>query len=198
MRRPAVLFLFVASFALIACGGDEKTTSVTTTAEAGPTPHDPGAGAEGGPYGDLTASGIGPVEVGATQDEVEAEFGEPIETQDVDFGGGGGKAPQENWLYRFPTGDVTIKFDNRTGEFAAYDVYATDLETADGVKVGDSKSQLRKRYGDDLAESPLGLDSLVLSESNPGTAESPALTFALQGGKIFTISGGDVVQPAGE
>jgi hypothetical protein len=182
--------------AMLACGDDDETTTATTT--AGPTPHDPGVGAEGGPYGELTASGIGPIEVGASADEVEAQFGEPIETVEVDFGGGGGGAPQENWIYRFPKGDVTIKFDTKTGEFAAYDVYTTELATGDGIAVGDPESLVRKRYGDELAESPLGLDSLVLSESAPGTARPPALTFAVQGRKILAISGGEVVQPAGE
>jgi hypothetical protein len=197
VRRLPVLLAVLASFALIGCGGDDETTTTTTTS-AGPTPHDPGVGAEGGPFGELTASGIGPVEIGASQDELEAEFGEPIDTQGADFGAGGGKAPQENWVYRFPKGDVTIKFDTKTGEFAAYDAYTSDLETDDGIRVGDPESLLRKRYGDDLAKSPLGLDSLVLSQAKPGTAASPALTFSLQGGKIFTISGGETVQPAGE
>lgn len=91
---------------------------------------------------------------------------------------------------------MTIKFDNRSESFAAYDVYTTELATEDGIKVGDEEAVLRKRYGDKLAESPLGLDSLVLSEGEPGS--SPALTFALEGGKVMAISGGDVVQPAGE
>ena len=207
MRRLPAILAVLASIALVGCGDDDdetttatETTTTTTTAAGatGPTPHDPGIGAEGGPTGALTANGIGTVGVGATPDEVEAEFGEPIDTHGVDLGGGGGNAPQDNWVYRFPKGDVTIKFDTKSGEFAAYDVYTSDLETDDGIRVGDPESMLRKLYGNNLAESPLGLNTLVLSELAPGTAKSPALSFALQGGKIITISGGDVVQPAGE
>jgi hypothetical protein len=197
-RPVALIPVALASLALTACGGDDENNTATFPENPGPTPHDPGIGAEGGPSGALTAAGIGAVEVGATPDEVEAEFGEPIDTQGVDFGGGGGNAPQENWVYRFPKGDVTIKFDAKSGEFAGYDVYTSDLETDDGIKVGDPESLLRKRYGDDLAEGPIALGTLVLSESAPGTAESPALSFAIQGKQIFTISGGDVSQPAGE
>jgi hypothetical protein len=160
--------------------------------------HDPGVGAEGGPTGALTASGIGEVEVGAGEDEVESAFGEPIEVFDVDLGGGGGGAPQVNWVYRFTEGDVTIKFDTKDDTFVAYDVYTPELETEDGFKVGDPIAAVEERYGDDLAESPLGLDTLVLSESNPGSTDSPALSFAFQGKKINAISGGDAVQPAGE
>jgi hypothetical protein len=48
---------------------------------------------------------------------------------------------------------VTIKFDTRTADFAAYDVYTT---------------------------------------------EPPALTFAVEGERVAAISGGKVIQPAGE
>ena len=182
----------VAAAAVIGCGGEDEPT---TTEPSGPTPHDPGVGAEGGPRGELRAGGIGTVEVGASEDEVAEAFGEPIDKLEVDFGAGK-SAPQMNWIYRFSDGDVTIKFDNRSESFAAYDVYTTELATEDGIKVGDEEAVLRKRYGDRLAESPLGLDSLVLSEGEPGS--SPALTFALKGGKVMAISGGDIVQPAGE
>jgi len=203
--RPIPVIAAVAAtvLAIAGCGGDDETTTDTST-EAGPTTgisenlHDPGVGAEGGPAGELTASGIGEVEVGASEDEVEAAFGEPIEVFDVDLGGGGGGPPQVNWVYRFPAGDVTIKFDTEDDSFAAYDVYTPELETADGIKVGDPIADVEKRYGDDLADSPLGLDTLVLSESAPGTTESPVLGFAFQGKKITAISGGDAVQPAGE
>jgi hypothetical protein len=91
-----------------------------------------------------------------------------------------------------------LKFDTNTGELAAYDVYTTELETADGIRVGDPDSLLEKRYGEDLSGSPLGIHALVLSAKKPGTAESPALTFGIDGKNISVISGGEVIQPAGE
>ncbi len=195
MRRlPATVLALACALALAGCGGDDETTTSAITENV----HDPGAGAEGGPTGALTAEGIGEVEVGATEDEVEAAFGEPVDVVDVDLGGGGGGPPQVNWVYRFPEGDVTIKFDTEDDTFAAYDVHTPELETDDGFRVGDTDSELEKRYGDDLAGSPLGVHALVLSASKPGSAQSPALTFAIDGKKIIAISGGDVVQPAGE
>lgn len=202
VRSPSVLSAALASalaaLAIAACGGGDDTTAesaATSGAEA--NGHDPGAGAEGGPVGELTATGIGDVEIGATEDEVEAAFGEPIDVFSVDFGTGA-KAPQANWVYRFPGGDVTIKFDTDDDTVAAYDVHSPELETADGVKVGDPDSKLERLYGDELTGSPLGVHALVLSATKPGTAESPALTFAIDGKKISAISGGEVVQPAGE
>ena len=206
-RRPATLVVATAALAALAgCGGDDETTTATTSsteatgATSGITEnlHDPGEGAEGGPTGALTAEGIGEVEVGASEDDVTAAFGEPVETFEVDFGGGGGGAPQVNWIYRFTQGDVTVKFDTKDDTFAAYDVYTPELETEDGFKVGDPIADVQKEYGDDLAKSPLGLDTLVLSSAAPGTDKSPALSFAFQGKKITAIAGGDVVQPAGE
>lgn len=189
--------------ALAGCGGDDETTTEPTEATGATSGvysnlHDPGAGAEGGPTGALTAEGIGDVEVGAGEDEVREAFGEPVDAIDVDLGGGGGGPPQVNWVYRFTEGDVTIKFDAEDDTFAAYDVYTPELETGDGFKVGDPIADVEKRYGDDLAKSPLGLDTLVLSSTRPGTAKSPALGFAYQGKKVTAISGGAVVQPAGE
>ncbi len=135
--------------------------------------------------------------IGASEDEVTSAFGEPIMKEEVDFSASG-EAPQVNWVYRFSDGDVTIKFDTKTDEFAAYDAYTTELVTDDGIRVGDPLSQLEKRYGDALTGSPLGINALVLSSVKPGTTESPALTFALDGKTIQAISGGQVVQPAGE
>jgi hypothetical protein len=195
VSAPRTGFAAVAAALAVAviagCGGEDEITTV-------PNAHDPGAGAEGGPTGALTAEGIGEVEVGATEDEVRSAFGEPIDTIEVDLGAGGGEAPQVNWIYRFEEGDVTIKFDSRDDTFVQYDVYTPELETEDGFRVGDTDSDLEDRYGDDLAGSPLGVHSLVLSASKPGTAEPPALTFAIDGKKVIAISGGDVVQPAGE
>lgn len=197
VRQPPAhliaLFGALAVLLLAGCGGGESTTA-EPGADAG---HDPGVEAEGGPTGELTATGIGEVEIGASEDEVREAFGEPINVFDVDLGAGP-TAPQTNWIYRFPEGDVTIKFDNEDEAFAAYDVHTPALETADGIRVGDPDSELERRYGEDLTGSPLGIHALVLSASKPGTAESPALTFGIDGKTISVISGGEVIQPAGE
>jgi hypothetical protein len=203
VRSPLPIIALLAAVVLAGCGGDDEATTEADTSTGETTGvfsnmHDPGEGAEGGPSGTLAAEGIGELEVGASEDEVRAAFGEPVDEFEVDLGGGGGEAPQVNLIYRFAKGDVTIKIDTKDDTFAAYDVYTDELETADGIAVGDPIAEVRKTYGDDLAKSPLGLDSLVYSPSSPGRAESPALTFAYQGKKITAISGGDVVQPAGE
>lgn len=187
--RPVFAFVLAVAIAVFAgCGSDDETTTTTTTEAETPS----------GPTGALTAEGIGDVEVGSSEDEVRAAFGEPDETTDVDFSAGGGEAPQVNWTYRLSEGDVTIKFETKGDTVAAYDVQTPELETEDGFKVGDTDSELEERYGEDLTGSPLGIHALVLSASNPGTAQSPALTFGIDGKEIIAISGGEVVQPAGE
>ena len=103
-----------------------------------------------------------------------------------------------NWIYRFTQGDVTIKFDTKSDTFAAYDVYTPELETEDGFKVGDPIADVQERYGDDLAGARSGSTPSSSRAPKPGSTESPALTFAIDGKKITAISGGEVVQPAGE
>lgn len=147
-----------------------------------------------GPFGTLGTSSIGPVEIGMTFDEVRARFGEPDDTEEVNFGGG--PAPQVNWTWVVDSGTVDLKFATDTGELAAYQVDTPALSTASGYAVGGPVSPLVKQYGDQLTTSPIGGgNTLVLSENEPGS--HPALEFFAPEGLIVSISGG-FRQPAGE
>jgi hypothetical protein len=174
--------------------GDETTTVTTTvTAEKEPEPIKP---AQRAPTGAIGIRYFGPVTIGMTQDRVRVEFGRPDRTEEVNFGGG--DAPQTNWIWEVEGGTVTLKFDNATGTLAGYSTDSPEFESAPGVSVGDSIKPVEEEFADQLVEDPLGSGALVLSEGAPGS--SPALTFALErnGNRIVQISGGAVVQPAGE
>jgi len=174
--------------------GDETTTVTTTvTAEEEPKPIKP---AQRAPTGTIGIRYFGPISIGMPQDRVRMEFGRPDSTEEVNFGTG--EAPQTNWIWEVEGGTVTLKFDNSTGTLAGYSTDSPEFESAPGVSVGDSIKPVEEEFAGQLVEDPLGTGALVLSEGAPGS--SPALTFALErdGNRIVQISGGAVVQPAGE
>jgi hypothetical protein len=182
---------------LAACSAtEEETTTVTTTVTAGtePEPEPQPEPPEKGPYGVMGPRVFGPVNIGVNDNAVRAQFGMPDRTEDVNFGSG--DAPQTNWIWDVPGGTVTLKFDNAMGTLAAYSTTSPEFESSAGVSVGDSIEPVRESEGDRLVPSPLGTDAVVLSEGEPGTG--PALTFALRGQRIVEISGGALIQPAGE
>jgi hypothetical protein len=174
-------------------GDDTTTVTTTVTAEKEPEPIKP---AQRAPTGTIGIRYFGPVSIGMPQDRVRMEFGRPDRTEEVNFGTGG--SPQTNWIWEVEGGTVTLKFDNATGTLAGYSTDSPEFESAPGVSVGDSIEPVEQEFVDQLVEDPLGSGALVLSEGVPGT--SPALTFALErnGSRIVQISGGAVVQPAGE
>lgn len=179
------------------CGRqDDETTTVTTTVSTGD-----GTTTEQeqhrGPRGTVGIRIFGPVTIGMTEHVVRSKFGRPDKVTDVNFSGTS-EAPQTNWVWDVAGGSVTLKFDNSNGTLAGYSTDSPQFESAAGVSVGDSIRPVQTEYGDALVPSPLGTGALVLSEGTPGS--SPALTFALEEGgtRIVEISGGAVVQPAGE
>jgi hypothetical protein len=199
MRIACALALL--SLPLAGCAAfEESTTTVTTTvtaeadAEAEAEAEAPAEPPAKGPYGVMGPRVFGPINIGVNDNAVRAQFGQPDRTEDVNFGGGA--APQTNWIWELRRGTVTLKFDNSTGRLAGYSTTSPEIESSAGVSVGDSLQRLREREGEALVPSPIGTNALVLSEGEPGTA--PALTFALQGQIIVEISGGAIVQPAGE
>jgi hypothetical protein len=177
------------------CGrGQDPTTTVTTTvtsgdeATAGQVPR--------GPYGKIGFRVFGPVGIGTSEKVVRRYFGRPDRVRDVSLSPG--PPPQTDWVWDVDGKTVTLKFDNSTGQLAQYATDSPQFESAAGVSVGDSIRPVMRNYKDRLVESPLGTGALVLSQDAPGS--SPALVFSLEyGGKrIVEISGGAVVQPAGE
>jgi hypothetical protein len=190
----------------VAAGGcdqiEAETTTVTTTVTGGETGATGGGGATGGvpapegPGGTMGIRFFGPLQLGMTQAQVEDEVGEPDREREVNFGTGA--APQTNWIWDVAAGTVTLKFDNSNGTLAGWSTDSPQIESAPGVAVGDSIKPVLEEFSEELVEDPLGTGALVLSEGAPGS--SPALTFALEegGNEIVQISGGTVVQPAGD
>lgn len=182
--------------ALAGCGREQdQTTTVTTTVS-----DDAATAAEEaprGPHGTIGVRIFGPVTIGMPEKAVRMSFGRPDKVREVNFGGDA-KAPQTNWIWNVDGGTVTLKFDNSNGTLAAYSTTSPEFESAAGVSVGDSIRPVMEQNEGELVESPLGAGALVLSEGAPGS--SPALTFAMAYGRnrIVEISGGAVVQPAGE
>jgi hypothetical protein len=181
--------------ALAGCSAYEaETTTVTTTvtsgeeATANQPPH--------GPYGTLGVRIFGPVQTGMSEKAVRKYFGEPDRIRDESLSPG--PPAQTDWIWDVPGGTVTLKFDNSTGQLAQYATDSPRFDSAAGVSVGDSIRPVMHKYKDHLVESPLGTGALVLSQDEPGS--SPALVFSLVygGSRIVEISGGAVVQPAGE
>ena len=195
-----------AALALVVSGCSQieaETTTVTTTVVKGATgPKGPRGGASGGgvapegPRGTMGIRYFGPLELGDGQGEVTEDVGEPDRVRDVNFGSGA--APQTNWIWNVGDGTVTLKFDNSNGTLAGWSTDSSAIESAPGVSVGDSIKPVMDKFPDDLIADPQGSGALMLSEGAPGS--SPALTFALveDGNRIVQITGGALVQPAGE
>ena len=177
------------------CGRhQDQTTTVTRTVTSGD-----GTAQQRpprGPYGTIGIRIFGPVEAGMSEQAVRRLFGEPDRIRDVSLSPG--PPAQTNWIWDVPSGTVTLKFDNSVHQLSQYATDSPRFESAAGVSVGDSIKPVMKRYEGKLVESPLGTGALVLSQDAPGS--SPALVFSLAYGKnrIIEISGGAVVQPAGE
>jgi hypothetical protein len=176
---------------------EEDTTTVTTTVTAEAETETETGDTEPpakGPYGVMGPRTFGPINIGVNQNAVRAQFAMPDKIEEVNFGSGA--APQTNWVWKLRGGTVTLKFDNATGRLSGFSTTSPQIESSAGVSVGDTMQRVRDTEGDRLVPSPNGTDSFVLSEGEPGTA--PALTFAVQGLRIVEISGGALVQPAGE
>jgi hypothetical protein len=170
-------------------------TVVTVTISKGPKEPPPPAG----PSGALGTNGVGSAQIGMSAEQVEARFGAPPAKEEVNFGGG--PAPQIDWVWSFPDGDLRLQFDTSSGTLTGYVCDTANFATVSGFKVGSPFSGLRERYGDQLTESPIGGpaengDGLwVLSDGEAGTY--PALTFGVEDDVIASISGGEP-QSAGE
>jgi hypothetical protein len=186
------------------CSGYEaETTTVTTTVTEGATGAEGASGggsggvaAPEGPRGTMGIRVFGPVQLGMTEDRVRDEFGEPDRVRDVNFGVG--EAPQTNWIWDLGDGTVALKFDNSSGTLVGWTTDSPQIESVAGVSVGESIKPVLEQFSEQVIEDPQGTGALVLSQDAPGT--SPALTFALvQGGnEIVQITGGALVQPAGD
>lgn len=198
---PAALGSIALALAFAGCGSDDSTSSTTsastvtetaTVQEEPTTTTTPEPTAE--PAGPLGPSAIGPLSIGASEDEAQAAFGEPDAKQEEDLSAGAGPPPQVTWTYELGDGTVDLKFSTEADELRQYVVTSPSLATDQGIAVGSDKAAVEDEYGK-LPAAPIG-DGLLLSEGKPGTA--PALTFNFDGATLFAITGGDLFQPAGE
>ena len=206
MRAGSRVAILAAALACAASGCsavEAETTTVTTTVSTdgaegatgddGPTG---GSTAPRGPRGTMGIRVFGPLQLGMMEARVTEEVGEPDRVQEVNFGTGA--APQTNWIWDLGGDTVTLKFDNSNGTLAGWSTDSPEIASAPGVSVGDSIKPVMEEFSDELVADPQGSGSLVLSEGAPGT--SPALTFDLAQGEneIVQITGGALVQPAGD
>lgn len=145
------------------------------------------------PSGALGTSGVGPVTVGVSQDEVEQVFGAPDRKQTVNFGGG--EAPQIDWIWDYDDGELRLQFETGGNTLTGYQADTAQLATSSGYTVGSPFEPIAEEYGDQLEEAAIGEGLYLLSEDAPGTY--PALTFAVRGGTITSIGGGEP-QAAGD
>lgn len=146
-----------------------------------------------GPTGALGTSSVGPVEVGMEGGDVEDVFGPPDRKEPVNFRGPRGTSG--GWIWEFDDGDFRLQFETGAETVTGYVSETAELATRSGITIGDSFEPIRNEYGDELEESVIGEEIYVLSEGAPGTY--PALSFALAGDEITSISGGEP-QAAGE
>lgn len=195
----AAVALLLAGVAAGCEGYEAETTTVTKTVSSGATGGEGASGGVAAPKGPRGTMGIrffGPLQLGMTEARVTEEIGEPDRVREVNFGTGA--APQTNWIWNVDGGTVTLKFDNSNGTLAGWATDSPLIESAPGVSVGDSIKPVMEEFSEELVADPQGSGALVLSEGAPGS--SPALTFALAEGEneIVQITGGALVQPAGD
>ena len=175
--------------ALAGCGGAEVTQpepDVQSQAEIAPAPK------YGGPEGTLEPDGIGEAKQGLSVDEVIELFGDPDTRETVP----GCELDSEaheliQLIYNTRDGSTGILFDEPSEELQSYYTMSSELETADGIRVGSTYEDL-SHSADDLeplilgSEEPSGDEGIWYVEDGP----EQRLTFDIQDGRITQILGG--------
>lgn len=192
-RRPRTLELLLAAGLAIIAVGIGLVALIGGGEESGPGP----LGSE--PYGELGPSAIGPIALGDTMDEVEAEFGAPTDKEDVIQRGGAGLegTPYAVWTYEIADDDpsedsLRLYFQTVTNELSGYSSVTDQLETDRGVTTGESLVELESAYEGELARGPGGFQTAAtyVYRSDPDR-ELPAQVFAIQGDDVGAIEAGD-------
>lgn len=164
-----------------------RGSAVSLSVSKGPAP---------APYGELRATGIGPLEIGASPQRVLEVFGPPDRREERNLGVG--PAPEADWTWRLQGGDeLTLHFDRRRKELTGYCTDSPRFATADRVRVGGvTLGMLYRRYGERVVPAPIGSNTRLLSAGRRATYPALAFTFSEQS-ELIAICGGRQ-QPAGD
>jgi hypothetical protein len=189
IRTSATALLLLLALTVGACGSTPpaattQATEPSTTATEGPA----------GPSGPIDFDGVGPAKQGMTSDEIERYFGKPVGQDVVPGCPLDANAKKQLVLkYDLSGGQLTLTFT--TGDTDALLSTFTDspeLETVQGIKVGDSYDDLKKAAGDELKPENLG------AEATPeqgfwyvAKAEGQWITYDVDKGKVARILSGN-------
>lgn len=201
MRRAAIAALLALPLALAACG-DGETTTVTETVpatETGPPSETGTTEAEGeagsGPSGELSSSGVGAAQRGASTESVASAFGEPDER--LEAAGcelAGPNAPRVLiWTYELGDGELRLTFVAASGAFSSYRTDSAELQTARGDRVGDPFASVKANWGAELE--PLALGAKPTAERGfwwVRDGKRAELLFDIRGGSVAEIQGGEI------
>ena len=190
MRGLLPTSLCCLALVLAACGDDETEQPAATTAADTTT----AAAANAEPHGELRPDGIGPIDTGASRDEVVAAFGEPDAEEEFASGceADPDAAPTVQFSYELENGGLALNFNADTDELVSYFTESPDLATDHGDRVGDSWSDLTASWG-------AALDPITLGTEKPtpnagiykvGPDGEDQLVFDLSARKVRRISGG--------
>ncbi len=167
--------------------GLRRESEVRLSVSKGPAP---------GPHGELRATGIGPLEIGASTGRVLETFGPPDRREERNLGLG--PALEADWTWRLRGGDkLTLHLDRRRKQLTGYCTDSLRFVTADRVRVGGvTLGMLYRRYGERVVPAPIGSNTRLLSAGRRGTYPALAFTFSEQS-ELISICGGDF-PPAGD
>lgn len=158
IRRIAIALLLLSALAVGGCGGASPvdTGGSTTPPEESTTATEPVAG----PTGPIDYDGVGPARQGMSSEEVIEIFGEPA-SQNTVPGCPLDPAAQKQLVlkYDLPGGQLAINFQSDKGEaLRSTFTDSPDIETVDGISVGDTYSDLR-RASEDLQGLTIGVEA---------------------------------------
>lgn len=156
-----------------------SATTVTATALMSTTPAVAGEGLM------LELRGLGPVRVGMTVEDVARALGRSLRPV---------TAPTDECTFYAPaSGFDGLSFLVAGGTVARVDVTAGPTATAEGMAIGQSEAEAKRRYGDRLRESPhdfvLGGHYLTLVPTDPADANF-RLVAETDGRKVTSMRAG--------
>lgn len=190
IRGFSAIAVVVIAVAIAACG---SSTSTNGTSGGESATHIAPASKYGGPEGTLESGGIGEVKQGMSVDQVIVLFGDP-EIRETIPGCELDRSAYDliSLIYDSQHGNTGILFDADSGELQSYYTWESSLETAGGIRVGDTYDDLSKAAGDDLQPLVLGTEKPSSKNGVWYTEDGPEqrLTYDIQKGRVTQILGG--------